>query len=180
MFTTNSAERIGRVYRKVLYREFEDETFKIEKPHPPYLGFLGPRLAGEVGDTIEVLFKNKASREYTMHPHGVFYDKKSEGALYEDKTSGSWKGDDHVKPGGSHVYRWLITENHAPTAGDDNCLTWMYHSHVIPSKDTNTGLIGEGSLPCQKICFPLTVLLYRTRKGGRLSNAVSPAILANF
>ena len=46
---------------------------------PAHQGILGPVLRGEVGDRIIVHFKNKASRNYTMHPHGVQYEKDSEG-----------------------------------------------------------------------------------------------------
>ena len=143
VFTTRGTNTIGRVYKKVLYREFKDETFTTEKPHPEYLGFLGPVLKGEVGDTIKVHFKNNGSRVYSVHPHGVFYGKDSEGALYEDSTKDNDKNDDKVPPGGTHTYTWLLTENHAPAKQDDNCITWVYHSHVVPSKDVNTGLLGE-------------------------------------
>lgn len=44
-FTVSGPHRIGRVYRKVLYREFTDETFTEEKPHPKYLGLLGPIIS---------------------------------------------------------------------------------------------------------------------------------------
>ena len=64
-------------------------------------------------------------------------------ALYEDKTTGNDKNDDHVPPGGSHVYSWKLTNAHAPTDSDDDCLTWIYHSHVLPHKDINTGLLGN-------------------------------------
>ena len=77
-----------------------------------------------------------------MHPHGVFYTKSSEGALYHDGRDAADKLGDHVKPGAIHTYTWLITPGHAPLDGDDDCLTWIYHSHVDPVKDTNTGLIG--------------------------------------
>ena len=134
------------MYRKVLYREFEDSTFKTEKPHLPYLGILGPILKGEEGDTIEIHFKNKANGTFSMHPHGVFYLKDSEGALYTDRTKDASKRDDHVPPGGSHVYTWKITHGHAPAEDDDNCLTWLYHSHVMPQRDIPTGLIGNQHL----------------------------------
>ena len=107
------------------------------------MGLLGPIIKGEVGDTIKVHFKNKASRPYTMHPHGVFYDKGSEGAFYDDHTQGELKGDDHVQPNMDRVYEWSIPENHAPTKDDENCLMWAYHSHVMPIEDINTGLIGK-------------------------------------
>lgn len=145
-FTVTGPQRIGRVYRKVLYREFTDGTFTKEKPHPKYLGLLGPIIKGEVGDTLNVYFKNMASRPFTMHPHGVFYDKGSEGALYDDHTEGHLKGDDHVPPSETRVYKWTIPESHAPTKDDENCLTWAYHSHVKPVNDINTGLIGEYSV----------------------------------
>jgi FtsP/CotA-like multicopper oxidase with cupredoxin domain len=72
--------RIGRVYKKAAYREFTDDSFTTEKVRPPeeqYLGLMGPLLRGEVGDTIRIVFKNKASHPYSMHPHGVFYEKDS-------------------------------------------------------------------------------------------------------
>ena len=83
------------------------------------------------------------SHKYTVHPHGVFYTKSSEGALYEDKTTGEEKKDDHVSFNGEHTYEWHIPEEHGPTKGDERCLTWIYHSHVDPAKDINTGLIGK-------------------------------------
>ena len=52
------------------------------------------------------MFKNNASRPYTMHPHGVFYRKDSEGAGYADGTAAADKKDDAVPPGGTHVYNW--------------------------------------------------------------------------
>lgn len=75
MFYTKSGEtRIGRKYTKVFYREYTDETFSKKKNHPDYLGFLGPILRAEVGETVEVVFKNMARRNYSVHPHGVFYE----------------------------------------------------------------------------------------------------------
>ena len=143
VFTTRGARTIGRVYKKVLFREYVDGTFTKEKPRPPYLGFLGPIVKGEVGDTIEVHFKNKANGTFSVHPHGVFYSKDSEGALYEDKTKGADKKDDRVTYGGSHTYTWILTPDHAPADHDESCLTWIYHSHVLPHKDINTGLLGR-------------------------------------
>lgn len=50
-----------------------------EMTQPSWLGFLGPVLWAEVGDVISVHLKNFATRPYTIHPHGVFYEKDSEG-----------------------------------------------------------------------------------------------------
>jgi hypothetical protein len=63
--------RIGKVYRKAIYREYADQTFAKLKPRAPeweHAGILGPLLRAEVGDTIRVVFKNNASRPFTMLP----------------------------------------------------------------------------------------------------------------
>lgn len=50
------------------------------------LMWFKPRMAlvpfTQVNDTIRVVFKNSASRPYSMHPHGVLYDKNNEGSTY--------------------------------------------------------------------------------------------------
>ena len=131
------------MYKKVLYREYTDGTFVQEKPHPQHLGFLGPIIKGEVGDTIMVHFKNMGNRPYTVHSHGIFYDKANEGAIYADRSSEERKRDDSVQPNQVHVYTWFVNEQHAPTEADEDCVTRMYHSHVISVNDINTGLIGN-------------------------------------
>lgn len=77
-----------------------------------------------------------------MHPHGVFYSKDSEGAPYNDGTSGANKNDDAVPPGGTYTYTWLVPERAGPTKMETSSILWMYHSHVDESDDTNGGLIG--------------------------------------
>lgn len=145
VFTERKSNRIGKVYRKAIYREYTDETFTTLKPRPPeweHLGILGPLIRAEVGDTIKVVFKNNASRPYTMHPHGVFYLKNSEGALYEDGTSGPDKADDAVSPGGTHTYIWPVPERAGPGLGDPSSIVWLYHSHKDEPKDVVSGLVG--------------------------------------
>lgn len=55
--TTNGT--LGSQYKKGLFREYTDATFKTLKPQPPEHGFLGPIIRAEVGDKIVVHFKNK-------------------------------------------------------------------------------------------------------------------------
>ncbi|KAK1343717.1 hypothetical protein QTO34_014270 [Cnephaeus nilssonii] len=43
-----------------------------------WLGFLGPIIKAETGDTIYVHLKNFASRPYTFHSHGIIYYKEHE------------------------------------------------------------------------------------------------------
>src|SRR5580692_12616734 len=120
-YTQPGPNHIGHVYRKAVYREYTDGTFATRKPRLPqdeYLGLLGPTLRAEVGDTLKVVFKNNASHPYSMHPHGVFYEKDSEGAPYDDGTSGTDKDDDAVPSGKTHIYSWKVTERAGPGPND--------------------------------------------------------------
>uniref|UniRef100_A0A8C9JQ36 Ceruloplasmin n=1 Tax=Panthera tigris altaica TaxID=74533 RepID=A0A8C9JQ36_PANTA len=141
-FLKSDKNRIGSSYKKTIYKEYRDSSYVDEIAQPTWLGFLGPVLQAEVGDVILIHLKNFATRPYTIHPHGVFYEKDSEGSLYPDGSSGQLKVDDFVPPGGSHIYNWTIPEGHAPTDADPACLTWIYHSHVDAPRDIATGLIG--------------------------------------
>jgi hephaestin len=143
VFVEQGPHRIGKVYRKAIYREYTDETFTRLKPRPlewEHAGILGPILRGEVGDSLRVVFKNNATRPYSMHPHGVFYDKDSEGSSYDDGTTGNDKADDNVPPAKTHVYTWQIPERAGPGPGDPSSVMWLYHSHS--TKDVESGLVG--------------------------------------
>lgn len=145
VFVQNGSDRIGKVYRKAVYREFTDATFTTEKARGPqweHLGVLGPVIRGEVGDTINVVLKNMASFPVSIHPHGVSYLKDSEGAPYNDGTSGADKADDAVPPGGTHSYTWQALERSGPGPMDGSSVLWMYHAHTDEPADTNTGLVG--------------------------------------
>ncbi|KAM4047114.1 ferroxidase HEPHL1 [Anomaloglossus baeobatrachus] len=149
VFLENGKDRIGRVYKKALYKQFTDARYTEEVTKPAWLGLLGPVIKAEVEDTIIVKLKNFASRSYTLHPHGVFYEKDSEGAFYPDGTRKSDKRDDAVPPRGHHTYTWIVKPEYAPTPEDPNCLTWIYHSHIDAPKDIASGLIGA-LLTCKK------------------------------
>ena len=132
-------------YRKALFREYTDSSFRTLKPRPAawaHLGILGPLIRAEVGDTIKVVFRNHATRPYSIHPHGVFYKKDAEGLAYLDGTTGADRRDDSVAAGGTHIYVWPVPERAGPAEGDGSSVLWMYHSHVDEGKDVNAGLIG--------------------------------------
>ncbi len=142
-FVEQGPHRIGKVYRKAIYREYTDESFSHLKPRAPeweHAGILGPIIRAEVGDTIRVVFKNNATRAYSVHPHGVFYNKDSEGSMYDDGTTGADKEDDAVPPGHTHLYTWQVPERAGPGPGDGSSVVWLYHSHS--SRDVESGLIG--------------------------------------
>uniref|UniRef100_A0A8B9MRV1 Uncharacterized protein n=1 Tax=Accipiter nisus TaxID=211598 RepID=A0A8B9MRV1_9AVES len=75
--------RIGGVYWKAKFVEYTDETF------PDLIKWLGCLeeiwvIKAEVGDTILVMFVNKASWPFSIQPHGVSYGKAWEGMRYHD------------------------------------------------------------------------------------------------
>jgi len=145
VYTEAGPHRIGRVYKKAIYREYTDESFSTLRPRAAeeqYLGLVGPVLRAEVGDTIKVVFKNHASHPYSMHPHGVFYRKDSEGADYNDGTSGSEKSDGAVLPGATHTYIWEVPERAGPGPLDPSSVFWLYHSHSDELRDVASGLFG--------------------------------------
>jgi FtsP/CotA-like multicopper oxidase with cupredoxin domain len=142
-WVASGPHRIGKVLKKALYREYTDATFAQVKPRPKeweHLGFLGPVLRAEVGDTIQVVFKNNLRFPVSMHPHGVFYQKDSEGAPYRDGSGDASKK--AVPPGATHTYTWPVPERAGPSHGDTSSVLWMYHSHVNEIADVNAGLVG--------------------------------------
>jgi FtsP/CotA-like multicopper oxidase with cupredoxin domain len=136
---------VARVFHKAVYREYTDSTFTTLKPRPAkwqHLGILGPVLRGAVGDTIVVVFRNNTQFPTSVHPHGVFYAKGSEGALYDDGTSGTDKADDAVPQGGTARYVWPIPERAGPGPDQPSSIMWPYHSHTHELADFQSGLVG--------------------------------------
>jgi FtsP/CotA-like multicopper oxidase with cupredoxin domain len=137
--------RIGSTYLKCLYRGYTDATFRhpLQRPaNEQYLGLLGPVIRAEVGDTIDVVFRNTCPFPASMHPHGLLYQKSSEGAPYADGTHGADKADDAVPPGRSHTYVWDVPDRAGPGPDDGSSVMWMYHSHTDEVADTYAGLMG--------------------------------------
>ena len=133
------------IFRKAVFREYTDATFRELKrrgPESEYLGLLGPIIRAEVGDRLEVTLKNNSHVSYSLHPHGVFYDKAGEGAHYPDGTTGADLADDSVGPGKSYTYHWQVPERAGPGPNDPSSVVWLYHSHVDSMRDTNAGLVG--------------------------------------
>jgi FtsP/CotA-like multicopper oxidase with cupredoxin domain len=136
---------IGHIYKKAIYREYTDASFAHLKPRPPeweHAGILGPILRAEVGDTIKVFFKNNGTHPYSMHPHGVFYEKASEGTPYNDGSDPASKIGGGVPPGQTYTYTWEVPERAGPGPADPSSIVWLYHSHTTELTDVNSGLIG--------------------------------------
>ncbi|NXB39677.1 HPHL1 protein, partial [Eulacestoma nigropectus] len=78
---------------------------------------LGPLLHAEVGDSVLIVFKNKASRPYSISAHGI----EEVGCEEAPETP-------ITLPGEINTYRWNVPERSGPGKTDPNCITWVYYS----------------------------------------------------
>uniref|UniRef100_A0A3Q4HR08 Coagulation factor V n=1 Tax=Neolamprologus brichardi TaxID=32507 RepID=A0A3Q4HR08_NEOBR len=140
-FFCQSPTRIGGKYKKAVYTQYKDETFTERSENlarKKELGILGPVIRAQIRDIITIVFKNMASRPYSIYPHGLTIEKSQEGVNYP-------KGGNHshgVQPGETHTYVWKVVEEDEPLEGDSRCLTRLYHSAVNTPRDIASGLIG--------------------------------------
>ncbi len=143
VFVEPGPSRIGNIYHKSRFIAYLDPDFtQKDESADPANGILGPIFRAEVGDEIVVVFRNMTSKPASIHPHGVFYKKDSEGSMTNDGSDAANMADDHVPPGASHTYHWQVPERAGPGPNDPSSLVWLYHSHVDEVRDTNTGLFG--------------------------------------
>jgi len=146
---------IGRQYMKALYFEYTDSTFTTRKTRPDWekhLGFMGPVIRAEVGDTVYVTFKNNGTHPYSMHPHGLASKNISVGVSDQD---GSFVADlnNGVQPGATHVYTWEAKETSGPIPGSDiSSINWWYHSDGGKAGERNAGLIGPIVICAKGMC----------------------------
>jgi manganese oxidase len=130
---------IETAYAKIRYIEYTDSAFKQKKPQPEWLGLLGPIIRAEVGDTVEVHFLNRTTHPLTIHPHGLRYSKKHEGAVYAGITGHSAVP---VNGGQQFTYTWIADESSGPGPGQPSSVMWPYHSHIDEPTEVNAGLVG--------------------------------------
>jgi FtsP/CotA-like multicopper oxidase with cupredoxin domain len=124
-------------WQKTRYFEYTDSTFKVRKPQPEWLGILGPIIRAEVGDEIIVEFLNRSRSTHSIHPHGVRYDKDSEGAYYVPAGRGSL-----VPTNGRFTYHWFADAGSGPGPGQLSSVVWWYHPHSAGPMEINAGLMG--------------------------------------
>lgn len=123
---------------KLRYVQYTDATFSAKVIPNPALGILGPVLRGVVGETLAVTFFNRTAQPLSMHPHGVKYDKDSEGA-YHSLSPGRGAA---VGPGAKFTYVWQLDESSGPLPTEPSSKGWLYHSHVSGDAEANLGLVG--------------------------------------
>ena len=109
-FLPRGPNRLG--WAKKVYVGYTDATFATEIPQPAWMGFTGPTLRAEVGDTLIVKYFNNCTIDTSMHPHGLSYevdygdpDGANEGAWYQFFWAAAHTRDD-VLPGDTVEYRW--------------------------------------------------------------------------
>uniref|UniRef100_A0A8C9V1Y0 ferroxidase n=1 Tax=Scleropages formosus TaxID=113540 RepID=A0A8C9V1Y0_SCLFO len=133
-------DRIGKKYKKAVFVEYVNETFTVKKENKQRkmeTGILGPVIRAQIRDVVKVVFKNKASRPYSIYPHGLTIDKDAEGTYYPEG------GTHAVQPGQTYTYVWKVIDEDEPTDRDSRCLTRMYHSAVDIPRDIASGLVGH-------------------------------------
>lgn len=140
LFAENGPWGTGKTYKKCVYQRFSDATFTTQIQNPAYMGILGPTIYAEVGDKVDIVFKNSCAFGNTVHVHGFEYDKSSEGAPYQDGTT--LKADDDVKPGMTYTYHYKVPESAGPASMEGSTAMWMYHSHNDEVQDVYAGLTG--------------------------------------
>ncbi|PIO26900.1 hypothetical protein AB205_0218130 [Aquarana catesbeiana] len=74
IFLSSDGGFIGSKYKKVVYREYTDGQFTERKERceeEEHLEILGPFIRAEVGDSILIVLKNKATHPHSIYGHGV-------------------------------------------------------------------------------------------------------------
>jgi FtsP/CotA-like multicopper oxidase with cupredoxin domain len=83
----------------------------------------GPTMHANVGDTLQVHFKNELPEPATLHWHGI---------ELPANMDGSHISQNGVPPGGTFVYRFKLLR----------AATYWYHSHIKPHEQIEKGLHG--------------------------------------
>ncbi|XP_068181094.1 coagulation factor VIII isoform X2 [Antennarius striatus] len=133
-------------YKKVVFRAYRDEGFQEPVSRgelQEHLGIMGPLIRTEINDLLTVIFKNKASRPYSFHLHGI-YDRSQGAGIAQTHASSVPPGvpGDPLAPGEVRRYTWRITRMQGPTDTEFDCKTGAYYSTVDKERDLHSGLIG--------------------------------------
>jgi hypothetical protein len=123
---------------KIRYVQYTDDSFTTKVLGETRLGLLGPVLRGKVGDFVAITFINRAGTPLSMHPHGLKYDKDSEGSYYQPKPGRGAA----VGSGAKFTYVWQLDEASGPSPGEPSSKAWLYHSHVASDEEVDRGLVG--------------------------------------
>ncbi len=129
---------LNRSSYKVRYVQYADADFSARVLPQERLGILGPVLRGVTGQYLAVTFLNRAPVPLSMHPHGVRYDKDSEGSYYQPSPGLGAA----VAPGAKFTYVWYCDDSAGPAPDEPSSKAWLYHSHAAADAEINMGLLG--------------------------------------
>ncbi len=132
------ALQLFRVSWKIRYIQYADPDFSARVLPAESLGILGPVLRGTTGEYIAVTVLNRSWRPISLHPHGVRYDKDSEGSYYKPNPGLGAS----IAPGAKFTYVWYLDEAAGPRSDEPSSKAWLYHSHVTGDEEINLGLFG--------------------------------------
>jgi len=138
---TGSVRGIGGEYWKCIYRGYTDASFTTRAPVPAkweHLGFLGPPIHAEVGDSVTVVFQNRCAKEASISVPAALTPKQHEGWYYGSAFTKAGSG--VVASGGTHTYEWKVVEGPGPL--DPCSVGFIYASHAPMPTDTYSGLAG--------------------------------------
>ncbi|NQW99634.1 multicopper oxidase domain-containing protein [bacterium] len=123
---------------KKRFHQYTDGSFTTRVLPTERLGIMGPVMRGVTGDFIVVTLLNWLSAPVSLHPHGVRYDKDSEGSSYlTARGLGS-----SIAPQAKFTYVWHLDAASAPRPDEPSSKPWLYHSHVLGDEEINAGLSG--------------------------------------
>lgn len=150
VFTQQGHHRIGSVYRKALYREYDDGTFESLRWGPEsrynrgseHLGIVGPIIRGAVGDSITIVFRNNLPEAATLKPLGGPFVASYEAHNDVQRQLGPADAAAAVVPGGEVKILFTLGEDAGPGVEDTSSVAWMYGSDVDTIRDLHSGLAG--------------------------------------
>jgi hypothetical protein len=129
---------LNRLSWKMRYVQYADPEFSARVLPTERLGILGPVLRGTTGEYLAVTVLNRGWQPVSMHPHGLLYDKDSEGSYYKPNPGLGAS----IAPGARFTYVWYLDEDSGPRPEEPSSKAWLYHSHVGGDGDINLGLFG--------------------------------------
>eukprot|EP00339_Tiarina_fusa_P026922 CAMPEP_0117020796 /NCGR_PEP_ID=MMETSP0472-20121206/15768_1 /TAXON_ID=693140 ORGANISM="Tiarina fusus, Strain LIS" /NCGR_SAMPLE_ID=MMETSP0472 /ASSEMBLY_ACC=CAM_ASM_000603 /LENGTH=340 /DNA_ID=CAMNT_0004726107 /DNA_START=15 /DNA_END=1034 /DNA_ORIENTATION=- len=138
-FFTPGPDRIGGTFIKAQYREYTDASFTELAPAEEHLGILGTIMWGEVGDTLDITFKNNARYPFSMTPHALFVTEDNQGV---PPIGGGTTRSSFVQPGDIVSYKWYLPGRTSPTRNEWSSTFYPYHSHTDPIANSYAGLVG--------------------------------------
>lgn len=121
-------QQLGWKYHKIVYHEYTDATFThlvLRPSSDDYMGIVGPIIHAEVGDTVDIVFKNNSPVATNIALAG--------GASARAAP---------VKPHATARYVWRITDALGPGLHDGSSVAWRYYSTVDETNDESVGMFG--------------------------------------